>query len=60
LADAQAESDRKHQEELARIEAENAEKAAEQQRRFDEEKRRLERERKSAPAEEPAFVPPTF
>ncbi|MDE2140908.1 MAG: caspase family protein [Elusimicrobia bacterium] len=60
LADAQAESDRKHQEELARIEAENAEKAAEQQRRFDEEKRRLERERKSAPSEEPAFVPPTF
>lgn len=60
LADAQAESDRKHREELARIEAENARQAAEQQRKFDEEKRRLERERKSAPAEEPAFVPPTF
>ncbi|MFI5346979.1 MAG: caspase family protein [Elusimicrobiota bacterium] len=60
MADAQRESDRKHQEDMARIQAENDRKAAEQQRQFDEEKRRLERERKTAPTEEPAFVPPTF
>jgi len=60
LADQQAESDRKHREELARLQREADERAAEQQRQFDEEKRRLERQRKAAPVEAPTFVPPTF
>ncbi|MEK7383626.1 MAG: caspase family protein [Elusimicrobiota bacterium] len=57
---AQRESNLRHQEELARIQRENEQKAAEQKSQFESEKRRLERERKTAPREEPAFVPPTF
>jgi len=60
IAEAQAEETRKHKEELERMQRESDKAAAEQRRQFEAEKKRLEKQRKSAPREEPAFVPPTF
>lgn len=59
-AEQEAADGRRLQEENARLEREREQKAADDQRALDEQRRQLESQKQSAPAGEPAFVPPTF
>ena len=59
-ADQQAADAQKMKDENARLERERQQKAQDDQRQLDNERRRIQADRATAPAGEPAFVPPTF
>ena len=59
-ADQQAAEAQRMRDENARLERERQQKALEDQRELEDQRRRIEADKASAPAGEPAFVPPTF